>query len=67
MIKKFKVFISGNQKELKKERFAVKEVILGNTIYFSLGRILLTIFLKVRYELVDLEASHVPSLSIQRK
>lgn len=67
MIKKFKVFISGNQKELKKERFAVKEIILGNTIYFSSGRILLTIFLKVRYELVDLEASHVPSLSIQRK
>jgi hypothetical protein len=32
MIKKFKVFISGNQKELKKERLAVKEVILGNAV-----------------------------------
>lgn len=32
MIKKFKVFISGNQKELKRERLAVKEAILGNTV-----------------------------------
>lgn len=32
MIKKFKVFISGNQKELKKERLAVKEAILGNAV-----------------------------------
>ena len=32
MIKKFKVFISGNQKELRKERLAVKEAILGNAV-----------------------------------
>jgi len=32
MIKKFKVFISGNQKELKKERLAIKEAILGNAV-----------------------------------
>jgi len=30
VIKKFKVFISGNQKEFKKERLAAKEAILGN-------------------------------------
>jgi predicted HTH transcriptional regulator len=32
MIKKFEVFISGNQKELGEERLAVKEIILGSTI-----------------------------------
>ena len=32
MIKKFKIFISGNQKELKKERSAVKESILDNVV-----------------------------------
>ena len=32
MINKFEVFISGNQKELKEERLAVKEIILGNTV-----------------------------------
>jgi predicted HTH transcriptional regulator len=32
MITKFKIFISGNQKELKEERLAVKEAILGNTV-----------------------------------
>lgn len=32
MIEKIKVFISGNQKELKKERLAVKEAIFENTV-----------------------------------
>lgn len=32
MIAKFKVFISGNQKELKEERLAVKEAILANAV-----------------------------------
>lgn len=32
MIKKFKVFISGNQKELQKERLAAKEAILDNAV-----------------------------------
>ena len=32
MIKKFKVFISANQKELKEERLAVKEAILNNAV-----------------------------------
>ena len=32
MIRKFKVFVSGNQKELKEERLAVKEVILGTAV-----------------------------------
>jgi len=32
MIKKFKVFVSGNQKELKEERLAVEEAILGTAI-----------------------------------
>lgn len=32
MIKKFKVFISDNEKELKKERLAVKEAILDNAV-----------------------------------
>ena len=32
MIKKLKVFVSGNQKELKEERLAVKEVIMGNAV-----------------------------------
>ncbi|MFQ5825585.1 MAG: DUF4062 domain-containing protein [bacterium] len=32
MIKKFKVFVSGNQKELKEERLAVKEAILGTAV-----------------------------------
>lgn len=29
-MKKYKIFVSGNQKELKKERTAVKEIVLGN-------------------------------------
>ncbi len=32
MIERYRVFISGNQKELKKERLAVKEAILDNTV-----------------------------------
>ena len=32
MFKKFKVFVSGNQKELKEERLAVKEVILSTAV-----------------------------------
>lgn len=32
MIKKYKIFISGNQKELKKERLAVKGAILDNAV-----------------------------------
>lgn len=32
MIKKFKVFVRGSQKELKKERLAAKEIILDNTV-----------------------------------
>ena len=32
MVKKFKAFVSGNQKELKEERLAVKEVILGTAL-----------------------------------
>jgi len=36
MIKKFKVFVSANQKELREERLAVKETILGSTVFSSL-------------------------------
>jgi len=32
MIRKFKAFVSGNQKKLKEERLAVKEVILGTAV-----------------------------------
>ncbi len=32
MIRKFEIFVSGNQKELKKERLAVKEAILDNAV-----------------------------------
>jgi len=30
-MKRYKIFVSGNQKELKKERFAVKEIINNNS------------------------------------
>lgn len=38
MLKKFKIFISGNQRELKDERFAIKELVLENVLlkeYFN--------------------------------
>jgi len=36
MIKKFKAFVSGNQKKLKEDRLAVKETILGSRVFSCL-------------------------------
>ena len=33
---KYKIFVSGNQKELRLERFAVKEVVTGNAVLHNL-------------------------------